>query len=248
MFYDDSNLENAMAHFFEEPIVYNAIFAKALGSTKAAILFDHILKLNSLSLPFPTQADIETELCFSSYEAKSTLAKLQQSKVITSEAGQMSIDPFYFDRLTELAEGNFLNDGEMVTDLLISVEINRLHVKTIKAAGGSINSAILLSFLIESTQYSSVVGGFTDWYESNDGAWVRQSGMSEKEIRNAKQALRNLKLIELRQTGFPARMQYRLNMQVLSDMTWKYTEAHEIIEQRNSSRTNGVYAAASAWA
>lgn len=49
--------------------------------------------------------------------------------------------------------------------------------------------------------------------------------MSAKEIRNAKQLLRKLKLIEIKNQGFPAKVYIRMNIQRLCAMTWEY--AHQ---------------------
>ena len=137
--YNDLQLANAMAHFFKEPICYNAIFARALASTKAAILVDYILKRKSLGLPFPSITDIQSDLHFSTHEAKATLLKLGKKRIITIQDGIRSLDPFHVETLTVLAEQAHYANSQLSFDLLTSVDINRLHLQTLKSLGGSIN-------------------------------------------------------------------------------------------------------------
>ena len=228
--YNDLQLANAMAHFFKEPICYNAIYARALASTKAAILVDYILKRKSLGLPFPSITDIQSDLHFSTHEAKATLLKLGKKRIITIQDGIRSLDPFHVETLTVLAEQAHYANSQLSFDLLTSVDINRLHLQTLKSLGGSINSAILLSFLLDSLPESDRIDSgklHSEWIQSQDSLWISMSGMSAKEIRSAKQLLRKLKLIEMKKVGFPGQLMIRLNIDLLCQMTWEFTEKYD---------------------
>jgi hypothetical protein len=62
----------------------------------------------------------------------------------------------------------------------------------------------------------------TGWFESHDGMWLGITGLSEKEWRNAKRSLVQLGLLERKRMGLPSRMNLRLNIKLLADLTWQH--------------------------
>lgn len=224
----DSKIAQAVAQMLDEPIHYNALVAHALGSAKAAIVMDYINARTAFQLPYPTNKELQKDLHMSAHEVRSTIENLKSQRILLRINEGYQIDPFFMDTVTYLAEHRSYQHEHSVLDLLRSVSISRLNLKAIRANGGSLNSVILLSFIEEELSILDRVDrsrAFSEWFESKDSVWSEVSGLSPKEIRNAKQLLRKLKLIEIKNQGFPAKVFIRMNIQRLCAMTWEY--AHQ---------------------
>jgi len=236
--YKMQNLPNAVVQFTESPISYNPLIARALGSTKSAIVLDF---LNCNQRYHVSRKQLCSELSMSSHEVETVLNKLFDAGILKSKLGAIEIDPFFMDTITYISEGCGFIENHLEFDLLTSVDINRLHLKAIRDAGGSINAVILLSFLLSNLSDDDKFDRskqYSDWFESHDTLWTGLSGMTSKEIRNAKLVLKKLGLVELRKEGFPAQVLMRINIQYLMDITWSYAQkSARAVEQTKHSKT-----------
>ena len=236
--YTMKHLPNAVMQFNDNPISYNPLIARALGSTKSAIVLDF---LNCNQRYHVSRKQLGTELSMSSHEVETVLTKLFNAGILKSKLGTIEIDPFFMDTITYISEGCGHIENHLEFDLLRSVDINRLHLKAIRDEGGSINAVILLSFLLSNLSDDDKLDRskqYSDWFESHDTLWTGLSGMTSKEIRNAKLVLKKLGLVELRKEGFPAQVLLRINIQYLMDMTWSYAQKlAKTVEQTKYSKT-----------
>lgn len=240
--YTMEHLPNAVVQFNEDDISYNPLIARALGSTKSAIVLDF---LNCNQKFHVSRKQLGSELSMSPHEIEAVLNKLFDAGIIQSKLGAIEIDPFFMDTITYISEGCGYIENHLEFDLLRSVDINRLHLKSIKNAGGSINAVILLSFLLSNLSDEDKLSWskkqYSDWFESHDSLWSGLSGMTPKEIRNAKLVLKKLGLIELRKEGIPAQVIVRINIQYLMDMTWTYTQkSNKAVRQIKLSKTQNT--------
>ena len=224
----DSQIAQAIAQMFDEPLNYNALIAHALGSAKAAIVVDYLNARAAFQLPYPSNKELQDDLHMSAHEVRTIIENLKSKRILLKINEGYQIDPFFMDTVTYLVEHSSYQNKHSALDLLRSVSISRLNLKAIRANGGSLKSVILLSFIEDELSILDRVDRsrvYSDWFESKDPVWSEVSGMSAKEIRNAKQMLRKLKLIEVKKQGFPAKVYVRMNIQRLCAMTWEY--AHQ---------------------
>ena len=226
---DQDALSHAMGQFFDNPVTYNPFVAKALGSTKAAILLDHLVEQEAKGDHGAQLNHLAQETGLGLTEVRTALQILENAEVIQLESKftngcVYSVSPYFMgDLVARLEERNGI-DGHLILDMMNPISINRLHIRTIKDQGGSANAAILLSFLlgIMSNNDRQNKPELTEWFESNDSLWLCMTGMSEKELRNAKKTLITLGYLQRSKSGMPARVLFRLNMKFLADSTWAF--------------------------
>ena len=220
---------HAMGQFFDTPVTYNPFVAKALGSTKAAILLDHLVEKEAKGEHDLRHSHLAQETGLGLTEVRTALQVLERAEIIELESksingGVYSVSPYFMgDLVARLEERNGIN-GHLILDMMNPISINRLHMRTIKDQGGSANATILLSFLlgIMSINDRQNTPELTEWFESNDVLWLGMTGMSEKELRNAKKTLIELGYLQRSKGGMPAKVLYRLNMKFLADSTWAF--------------------------
>lgn len=111
-----------------------------------------------------------------------------------------------------------LNQGTS-TDLLAELERNGELAMLISAPPiafspvyvditGSVTAALLLSACTQDAESPSNEGG---WLELNADRWLKLTRLSVAELRTARRVLRNLKFIEERRLGFPAKSEFRVD-------------------------------------
>ena len=223
--FDAQHLPTAVAHLLNTPISYNPFYAHALESTKAAILLDFVLQSEASGEGFPTHRRMMRELSLSQHEVKTLMNMLLLKRVLVFRDGTWQVEPFYLETLGFLAQENGRNEQLLAFDWLRSVDISRLDLFSIKDAGGSVNAVILFSLLYDDLSESDRVNHpiHSEWMHVHDDVWMALSGMGQKELRNAKQSLKSLGLIETRKQGFPGKVMYRLNLDLHDRITWQYT-------------------------
>ena len=84
---------------------------------------------------------------------------------------------------------------------------------------GSASAGILLSQLIYWTRHGTEVVQRDGWVFKTAEQWHRETGMTWKVQRRARQRLRRLGLVEERRVALPCRLEFRLNLNVLASKT-----------------------------
>ena len=226
-----AKLEHAIGQFFDVPVTYNPLIAKALNSTKAAILLDFMTNFEGTGCLTLSCSNIASETGLGLTEVKSALLILESAKVITITKNRMktqsyTVNPFFMNDLLARLQQHEHIEGHLTFDLHNPIAINRLHIQTLKSLGAGANASILLSFLLGHLSEKDHVEhpDLSDWFESSDSVWLGMTGMTPKELRNAKRSLIELGFVERKCMGIPARSYLRLNMKQLADSTWKFAE------------------------
>lgn len=80
--YTMEHLPNAVMQFNDNPISYNPLIARALGSTKSAIVLDF---LNCNQRYHVSRKQLGTELSMSSHEVETVLTKLFNAGILKSK-------------------------------------------------------------------------------------------------------------------------------------------------------------------
>ena len=80
----------------------------------------------------------------------------------------------------------------------------------------SATAALLLSSLIEHQEQVGV--GTDEWFETTAEQISARTGLSRKEQATARRTLRDLKLLDERREGFPARFELRINFSQVSTL------------------------------
>ena len=244
-----SELENAIGQLFDVPVTYNPMVAKALRSTKAAILLDYLVDRESCGDSTLSHADIAHDTGLGLTEAKTALSILEEANVITKTKARMNklnyaVNPFFMNDLLGRLEQHKDIEGHLPFDLMNPIAINRLHMQTLKSLGASANASIILSFLLGHLSDKDRLEhpDLTDWFESNDKIWLGMTGMSEKELRNAKKSLVALGFVERKHIGMPSKLHLRLNMKKLADCTWMFAGQQKSVKQTMFEPTNVIRA------
>lgn len=244
-----TELEHAIGQFFDVPVTYNPLIAKALHSTKAAILLDYLIERESFGDLTLSHASLSTETGLGLTEVRTALSVLETAKVLTKTKSHMNlltyiINPFFMNDLLGRLDQHERIDGHLAFDLMNPIAINRLHMQTLKSLGASANACILLSFLISHLSKKDRMEhpDLTDWFESNDGIWLGMTGMSEKELRNAKKSLLEVGWVERERKGMPSKLYLRLNMKKLADETWTYAGQQKAVKRSVRNHAMKAYA------
>lgn len=243
----NNDMTHAMTQFFDTPVTYNPLIAKALKSTKAAILLDYLIERESVH-GFLNQSnqDMADETGLGLTELRTALLTLESNQVISrsSATGTLNkiiyeVSPYFMNDLFAKLEQQRGIDEQLTFDMLSPISINRQHVLTIKDLGGSVNASILLSFLLGmmSAQDRAEKNDFTQWFEANDKLWLGMTGMTDKELRNAKKTLINLGYLVRGKQGMPASVCFCLNIKHLADTTWAYAMKTKPARKRPAARS-----------
>jgi hypothetical protein len=118
------------------------------------------------------------------------------------------------DLLTELER-----NGELA--MLVSappIAFNPLFVDIT----GSVTAALLLSAC--TTQDSEVPPSAEGWVQLNPERWSKITRLSLYEQRTARRTLSDLKLIEIRRQGFPAKAEFRINFDRLTQKVLHFAQ------------------------
>lgn len=126
---------------------------------------------------------------------------------------------------TSSRTGRFLNahGANSLTAALMRSRPISIHRNVLNMAG-SAAAGILLSQLIYWTRHGSEIIQRNGWVFKTSDQWQRETGMTWKVQKRARSQLIEVGLIEERKISLPCRMEFRLNLNVLAQMTREHIQ------------------------
>ncbi|TDR27708.1 hypothetical protein [Hydromonas duriensis] len=235
---------------FFGPMHYNALICRALGSTKSALLLQHLIDKEAQGFISFKRADLENEVLMTTHEVNSSIMQLMRMKAFVDGSYTNGILKFAEIDLSHILDSiddsKFAKSGHLLMNIMTPIEINRTLAMMFRAHGFNINHAILMTLFLRE-QHPAVMKGheYTDWFKADYTLWQDLAGLTENQIRLVKKNLSTLNLLESGMFGMPAERCHRVNLVLLNEMTDHYldlvTLEEPVVVNRNSAKQDVLY-------
>ena len=203
-------------------LTYSPLIAHAT-SPKCAILWGYLNERESTTERTQLKmTDLNFDTTLSLFEIKSAFSILQKFKAIQGleiKNGMVSYDSVDLKGLLEhlkKSKSEMLGEKSLPYLLLESVTLEKTHILMMSKMGLMLNASILFSIMnnyVHRQALSKPNQPFSHWFEANYQLWIEMSGLTMKQIKEAKRGLVEMGILESTCSGRPVVHQHRLNYQ-----------------------------------